>query len=63
MKANQEIYRAIKGKGLFCWQVAHEIGQKDSNFTRMLRFELSEEKRQQIQQAIEKLSKEAANNG
>lgn len=57
-KANKEIRQAIDKAGLFYYQVANELGIKsDATFTKWLRFELSEDKREMIYGAIEKLSK------
>jgi len=56
-KANADIYEIVKSKGLRLWWIAYELKMQDSNFARMLRKPLTAERRQQILQVIEKLSK------
>lgn len=51
---NDDIKQLIKSKGLRQWQVALQYGLTDGNFTRLLRYELSSEKRQRVLDAIEK---------
>ena len=52
-KANIDIRKAINNANLRYWEVAKEYGLTDSNFTRLLRFELSEDKRAKIMKIIE----------
>lgn len=54
---NQEIKQAIKAAGLKQWQVAQQCGVAEFTFTRWLRYELSEERRNAIFAAIEALSR------
>lgn len=54
---NTEIRKAIDSAGLRYWQVAEELGVADTTFTKWLRKELPDEKRSQVMEAIEKLSK------
>ena len=61
MQNNDELKKYIKSKNIFLWQVAFKLGMKDSNFSRMLRYELSREQLDNIYKAIEEL--EAKNNG
>ena len=56
--ANEQIKSLIKANNLFFWQVAEKIGLNDGNFSRMLRRELSPDKKLIVEQAIEALSKE-----
>ena len=60
---NLEIRAMIAGKGLRCWQVAKKLGMHEASLSRLLRDTLSPERKAQIIEAIEKLSKEAANHG
>ncbi len=53
--ANQDIKNEIKKSGLKQWEVAAELGFADSNFSRLLRFELQPEKKERIQGIITKL--------
>lgn len=55
--ANNDIKQRITEAGLFQYQVAHELGIKsDATFTKWLRYELSEEKKEMIYKAIDNLS-------
>lgn len=56
--ANEQIKSKIRANNLYFWQVAAEIGLNDGNFSRMLRRELSPDKKLIVEQAIEALSKE-----
>lgn len=51
-KANMDVRKAIEDSGLKYWQIADAIGVNDGNFSRMLRTELSQEKKKQIYDAI-----------
>ena len=52
---NSEIRKAIAESGLKKYEIAHAIGVTDAWFSKMLRFELSEEKKNQIINAIHQL--------
>lgn len=52
-KANADIRNAIKAAGIFQWQVASALKMIDSNFTKLLRFELPQERKAEILAAIE----------
>ncbi len=52
--ANTEIRSAIRDAGLRLWEVADCYGVTDSNFYRLLRHELTGEKRERVLAAIEK---------
>ena len=53
---NQEIKQAIKEAGLKQWQVAEACGISEFALVRWLRYELTEEKRVRIYDAIKRLS-------
>lgn len=55
---NQDIRRAAQAAGVKLWQIADALGITDASFSRMLRKELSDEKKTEIFGIIEKLSKE-----
>ena len=55
---NAEIREEIKTSGLYYWEVAEEYGLNDGNFSRLLRKELSEEKKEKIKMIIAKLRKQ-----
>lgn len=59
--ANEQIKSKIRANNLYFWQVAAEIGLNDGNFSRMLRRELSPDKKLIVEQAIEALCKENEN--
>ena len=61
--ANIEIREKIKAAGLYMWQVADALGIQDSNFSRLLRKELSERDRARVLAAIEKAKQTAAKDG
>lgn len=52
-KANLDIRTAITDAGLNYYHVAKEYGLTDANFSRLLRFELEDEKKQRVFKAIE----------
>lgn len=54
-KANKDIRQAIEEAGLKYYLVAKEYGLTDGNFTRLLRFELPQEKKDRIFRIIQKL--------
>ncbi len=56
-KANADIYGLVKNKGLFLWQVADELKMQDSNLSKLLRHELSLDKKTQVLKAIKNLTK------
>ena len=57
---NVEVRQAIKKAAIKYWQVADKIGITDGNFSRLLRHELSPEKKAEIFAAIAELQKEGA---
>ena len=52
---NKEIRDYIKSKGIPMWRVAERLGIADSNFSRMLRYEISEEKKKEIMHIVDEL--------
>lgn len=55
---NQDIYDLVAKNNLKLWWVAYALKIHDSNFTRMLRKPISEEKKAEIFEVIEKLGRE-----
>lgn len=56
---NKDIRKEVKDARLFLWQVADELSITDSSFSRMLRKELPEERKEEIRNAIKKLKEGA----
>jgi len=54
-RPNHELRLKIYASGLKQWQVAERYGLNEGNFSRLLRHELSEEKKQRIIEIIEQL--------
>lgn len=52
---NQDIRTEVKAAGLHLWQIAEACGLTDSNFSRKLRHELSEEEKTKIRAIIARL--------
>lgn len=53
---NQDIRQEIKDAGLFYYQIAEQLGINDGNFSRLLRRELPDEKKEQIRGIIQQLA-------
>lgn len=53
---NQDIRREVAGAGLYLWQIAEGLGIPDSGLSRLLRKELSEEKKKEIRSIIKRLT-------
>ena len=58
MQSNEKLKKLIKSKKIKLWQVADKIGMNDSNFSRMLRYELTKEQLISINNAIKALEGE-----
>lgn len=56
-RANEKVRAAIDKAGLMYWQIAAQIGIADTTFTKWLRIDLSDEKRELIMDAIKELKK------
>lgn len=54
--ANKELKAKFRCYGLFYWQIAAQIGIAESTLLRWLRTELSADKRQRIEAAVEALA-------
>ena len=58
MKTNEKIRKKIEENHIRYWQVAYEYGIDDTAFSKKLRRELPEEKKEKINKIIDKLIKE-----
>ncbi len=58
MERNKEIKDYIKSKNIQLWRVAERLGIADSSFSRMLRYEITEEKRLEIYKITDELAAE-----
>lgn len=63
METNLEIRNAIISNKVKKWQIAEKLGITDSNFSRLLRKELSLEQKEHIISIIEELKKGEWKNG
>lgn len=57
-KKNVDIREYARKKKISFWRIAEKYGMADSGFSRMLRHELSEEKKAEIYKIIDELSAE-----
>lgn len=55
---NVAIRETAKNKGVKFWQIAEKLNLLDSNFSRLMRHELSPEKTAEILKIIDELAKE-----
>lgn len=55
---NKEIKDYIKSKGIPMWKVAEQLGIADSSFSRMLRYEISDDKKKEIMHIADELATE-----
>lgn len=62
-KANLDIRKAASDLNIPLWRIADRYGITDSNFSRLLRKELPEEKRNMVLKIIADLKAETQNNG
>lgn len=64
---NETVREYAKISGVKLWQIAEALGMRDSNFSKLLRHQLSAEKEAEICALIDQLSansrKETDNNG
>ena len=58
MENNVEIRNAIFSNNIKKWEIASKLGVTDSTFSRMLRTELSKEKKEKILDIIKNYGKE-----
>lgn len=56
MKKNNDIRELAKRNGICLWQIADKLNMQDSNFSKMLRTELTSEKKMKIVKIIKELS-------
>lgn len=56
--SNKEIRDYARIKDVKLWKIAEKLNLCDSNFSRLLRHELSEEKKAEIKDIIDKLASE-----
>lgn len=57
-KANKDIRRTLKRENIYQWQVAEKLGMQDSNFSKLLRTEMTENKKRDVLLAIKQIIKE-----
>lgn len=55
MKKNEDIRLHAKSNGVQLWQIAEKLNMHDSNFCRMLRYDLKPGKREEIMKIIEEI--------
>jgi predicted XRE-type DNA-binding protein len=53
--ANEDLKNVIKESRIRQWEIAQKLGMADSNFSKLLRTELSNEKKTEILKVIEDL--------
>ena len=58
VKSNKAIRTAAKENGIELWRIANKLGINDGNFSRKLRYELSEDEKQKILEIINELAEE-----
>lgn len=56
--ANEDIRQLLKNNGIYQWQVAQKLGMKDTNFSRLMREELTNDMKKRIQNIINEILKE-----
>lgn len=57
-KANKDIRRTLERENIYQWQVAEKLGMQDSNFSKLLRTEMTENKKRDVLLAIKQIIKE-----
>ena len=57
MTKNQDVRQKINDAGVKLWQVADKLNIHDSNFSRLLRKELSPQKKKEIFKIVNELKK------
>lgn len=55
---NNDIRVRARNQGVCLWQIANKLNMRDSNFSRMLRTELPNEKKENIFKIINEIVKE-----
>ena len=56
--ANEDVRKIIADSGFPKWLIGSRLGWNDSQFSRKLRFELSNEEKRRIHEAIKKIKAE-----
>lgn len=57
---NADLRQAARAAGVYFWQIAQLWGVSEAYMTRLMRQDLTEEKRQQLLSAVEQLKAEQA---
>lgn len=57
-KANNEIRKTAKEKGVYFWEIAAKMGVSEATITRTFRRELSDEKKSEILHVIDSIANE-----
>lgn len=57
---NADIRDELKNANVYLWQIAAKIGVAESTFIRWMRFELSDEQKRQVRDAIKEVMEEQA---
>lgn len=55
---NEDLKQLAKSKGVLLWKVAEQLNLTDGNFSRLLRKDLTEDKKEQIRNIIFGLSEQ-----
>lgn len=63
MKCNNEIRDEAKHNGIKLWELAGEIGVADTTFSRWLRVELTEQRKENVRSAMKRIIERRENNG
>ena len=58
LKNNLDLRCYIKEKGVKFWEIAERVGLNDGNFSRLLRHELSLEKKTELKAIVDKIVSE-----
>ena len=61
-EANKALRKQIEKSGIKQWQIADALGVADSTFTRWLRHELPEERKNEVLRVIEEVKQHESNN-
>ena len=63
MKCNNGIRDEAKHNGIKLWELAGEIGVADTTFSRWLRVELTEQRKENVRSAMKRIIERRENNG
>lgn len=61
LQKNESIRNAILDNNLRFWQIAEKLNLSDGNFSRLLRKELTKEKKEEVLKIIKELKEEEKN--